>query len=798
MGIRRFTCTATLTNAVTQSYQWLFRSSAIPGATAATYDLDPAFSGGDLVCSVTGVDSNQSPKSRNSNAVAIAPRADVQPGQMGAPLVSQVSWDQFIIILGAAPNDVGSGISSYSVRYSIDEANWTEIDVALGSETLVAGLAAETVYYVQNIAENGAGGTWSTSTVVTTDAAPVAAVAPDAFQDLGWSVADLGSGGDATYTITQMPSTGGSAITDVVARVNGGTQFSLGLTDAGSATGINRFTDGVASTTEIAAVNAIGQGAWSIGKPITTSTFTAGTVSAQTAEFGALTRALSGGFQPVNTIGEVIPLTSGSTPTLQSGSLSVYTASIVNGRLVFSAPGSAPGAPNGAVLRCAYTGGTVDITISQTANTYHVATDDEAFTILGRHNVPRIIGSLGSGQTCVFRRGSYNLGSGGYMLRNKTYASTATIRGEGTLAVKQSAMTFENTNNITIENFFFDQPAATAGFMITLTGVTSGIIVQDCRFRGRVDDYSGVFDGSAKAQNNATAIRSVGGSLGHSFSGTVRRNLFTDVYDIAVVQLNSAGGLVWTDNEWHHFFRDGLKIGAGAAANTAPIYIERNVIYERLNVSIADPHGDTVVQFGGNGGQNLTNCRIIQNVCFTTGINSDGYSHGITGFTDGPNLATRFENLICVGNIVISGASHHITLVTVSGIVRNNLLVRQSGSIDGDGNATYLANGATDSGFSGPYGTIYAANNMTDVALQGAISNQTGNVVLGKAGATIPYTTAFEATGGLPAATFAEVKTKWASKVAYAGKGPLGNALLTYGNPRDASGWYVDPALLVP
>ena len=125
---------------------------------------------------------------------------------------------------------------------------------------------------MQNIAENGAGGTWSTSTVVTTDAAPVSAVAPDAFQDLGWSVADLGSGGDATYTITQMPSTGGSAITDVVARVNGGTQFSLGLTNAGSATGVNRFTDGVASTTEIAAVNAIGQGGWSTTKPITTST----------------------------------------------------------------------------------------------------------------------------------------------------------------------------------------------------------------------------------------------------------------------------------------------------------------------------------------------------------------------------------------------------------------------------------------------------------------------------------------------------------------------------------------------
>ena len=796
MGIRRFICTTTLTGAASQSYQWVFNGQNISGATSAGYELDTAFAGGDLVCSVTGVDSNGRSKSKKSNAIAIAPRAAVAPGQMGAPLVSQISWDQFIVSLGAAPNDLGTGISSYAVRYSTDQTNWTEIDIASGAEVLVAGLAAETVYYVQNIARNAAGGTWSTSTTVTTDAAPVTAVAPDAFQDLGWSVADLGSGGDATYTITQMPTTGGSAITDVVARVNGGTQFSLGLTAVGSATGINRFTDGVASTTEIAAVNAIGQGGWSIAKPCTTSTFTAGTVSAQTAEFGALTRTLAGGFQPVNTIGEVVPLTSGSTPTLQSGSLSVYTASIVNGRLVFSAPGSAPGAPNGAVLRCAYTGGTVDITISQTSNTYHVATDDEAFTILGRSNPPTKTGVLAAGQTCVFRRGSYDLGIGGRMLKNKTYGSTATIRGEGTLAVKPSSMTFETTTNITIENFFFDQPAATAGNILTFIGDCSGITVQDNRFRGRVDDYSGVFDGNF--YSNATAIKTVKTGTLYSTSGTFRRNLFTDLYDIAVIQCGNAAGFLWTDNEYHHFFRDGLKIGVGGAALTAPVHIERNVVYDRLNVTILDPHGDCVVQFGANNAQYLTNCRIIQNVCFPASINASGYSQGITAFNDTTNISTRFENLICVGNIIISGASHHLTLPTYSGIVRNNLLVRQSGSIDGDGAATYLANGGTNSGFSGPYGTIYAANNMTDNAMQGTISNQTGNIVLGPAGATIPYTTAFEATGGLPATTFAEVKTKWASKVAYAGKGPLGNALLTYGNPRDASGWFVDPTLLVP
>lgn len=792
MGIRRFTCTATLTNAVTQSYQWLFRGTAIPGATAATYDLDTALTGGDLVCSVTGVDSNQSPKSRNSNAVAIPPRADVQPGQMGAPLVSQVSWDQFIVILGAAPNDVGSGISSYSVRYSTDQSNWTEIDVAFGSETLVAGLAAETVYYVQNIAENGAGGTWSASTTVTTDAPPVTAVAPDAFQDLGWAVADLGSGGDATYTITQMPATGGSAITDVVARVNGGTQFSLGLTDAGSATGINRFTDGVASTTEIAAVNAIGQGGWSISKPITTSTFTAGTVSAQTAEFGALTRALEGGFQPVNTLGEVVPLTSGSTVTLLSGS-PPPAASIVNGRLVFNGVG----APNGAVLRCAYAGGTVDITISQTANTYHVATDDEASTILGRSNAPTKTGALSAGQTCVFRRGNYNLGGAGRMLRNKPLASEAILRGEGTLAVKQSSMRFENTTNITIENFFFDQPAATAGSLLNFTGDCSGITVQDCRFRGRVDDYSGVFDGtSAATYSNVTAILTVKTGTLYSTSGTFRRNLFSDLYDVAFVQCENAGGFIWTDNEYHHFFRDGLKIGVAGAGLTAPIRFERNVAYERLNVSIEDPHGDCLIQFAGNGGVPLTNCRIIQNTYFTTGINSDAYSQAITAFTDTTTLASQFENLICVGNILICGGSHHITLATRSGIYRNNLCVTQTADPKGD--AIIRAGGPGNSGFTGPYGTVYLNNNMTDIATIGPITNSSGNIVLGKAGATIPYTTAFEATGGLPATTFAEVKTKWASKVAYAGKGPLGNALLTYGNPRDASGWFVDPALLVP
>ena len=59
---------------------------------------------------------------------------------------------------------------------------------------------------------------------------------PSQFASGGWSVADDGTGGDITITISALPSDGGSAITDIEYQIDGGTWTSLGGTTPAAST----------------------------------------------------------------------------------------------------------------------------------------------------------------------------------------------------------------------------------------------------------------------------------------------------------------------------------------------------------------------------------------------------------------------------------------------------------------------------------------------------------------------------------------------------------------------------------
>lgn len=100
----------------------------------------------------------------------------------------------------------------------------------------------------------------------------VAATVPAAFAPAAWLLGDAGTGGDATVTLLSLPDTGGSVITDVEFRRDGGTWSVL---PAYAGTGVytlsDLFTDGVASTVELRAVNAEGAGAPSDTKSVTTT-----------------------------------------------------------------------------------------------------------------------------------------------------------------------------------------------------------------------------------------------------------------------------------------------------------------------------------------------------------------------------------------------------------------------------------------------------------------------------------------------------------------------------------------------
>lgn len=93
---------------------------------------------------------------------------------------------------------------------------------------------------------------------------------PDAFVIGEWSIADDGTNGDATVTVSTLPADNGSSLTNLQYRIDGGSAVALG----GSTTGtypIAGFTDTVATDVELRAVNGIGNGPWGDVKSVTTT-----------------------------------------------------------------------------------------------------------------------------------------------------------------------------------------------------------------------------------------------------------------------------------------------------------------------------------------------------------------------------------------------------------------------------------------------------------------------------------------------------------------------------------------------
>lgn len=112
---------------------------------------------------------------------------------------------------------------------------------------------------------------------------------------------------------------------------------------------------------QVRLTNAGGITAWTDSNLLLVAT---GGAIAQTATFGTVTPAGSGGWRPQLASGAVEALTSYN--SLTGGSLGAYVPSIVSGRLVFTGGGA--GAPNGAVLNCTGASGRVyNVTIATAA-----------------------------------------------------------------------------------------------------------------------------------------------------------------------------------------------------------------------------------------------------------------------------------------------------------------------------------------------------------------------------------------------------------------------------------------------
>ncbi|WP_428516250.1 fibronectin type III domain-containing protein [Roseovarius sp.] len=144
------------------------------GGVDVTGDMDgdeytiPTDAGGDDLVWTETASNGVSPNAQQSVSETVV--ADTAPAQMAAPTVTATSATEISVDLATAPDDGGSEITGYDLRWSTNQADWTTL-LDIADPQTIDELTAETEYFVQTRAVNAVGpGPWSASGSDTTDA----------------------------------------------------------------------------------------------------------------------------------------------------------------------------------------------------------------------------------------------------------------------------------------------------------------------------------------------------------------------------------------------------------------------------------------------------------------------------------------------------------------------------------------------------------------------------------------------------------------------------------------------------
>ncbi len=160
------------------------------------------------------------------------------------------------------------------IEYRLDSGAWTSLSQAnVGDaplfDSFIDGVATDV--QIRAVNAGGTGPASDTKTITTT----AGANRPDAFTSSDWSIADAGTGGDATLTITAVPANGGSPLQIIqystTSATGGFGPIGYQSKTPGSYPLSNAFNDGVATNVWLRAVNANGAGPSNGPKSVTTT-----------------------------------------------------------------------------------------------------------------------------------------------------------------------------------------------------------------------------------------------------------------------------------------------------------------------------------------------------------------------------------------------------------------------------------------------------------------------------------------------------------------------------------------------
>lgn len=165
--------------------------------------------------------------------------------------------------ISALPSNGGSALTA--LQYKIGGGSWLDFaGVGTGSRT-ISGFTDLVSTNVNIRAVNAIGPSPDSDTKSITTTAGATAPAAMTVGQWGWATAGAGQ---ITVNLLVAPSNGGSAITDYQYKIGAGAWTSFGTSALGSYT-ISGFTDGVATNLLVRAINAIGNGADSDTKVVT-------------------------------------------------------------------------------------------------------------------------------------------------------------------------------------------------------------------------------------------------------------------------------------------------------------------------------------------------------------------------------------------------------------------------------------------------------------------------------------------------------------------------------------------------
>lgn len=170
-------------------------------------------------------------------------------------LADAVSGGDLTVNILTLPYNGGSAITD--IEYRVDGGSWTSSGQSTTGSFTLSGLTDNVEYDVEIRAVNAIGNGLASDLKSATPTA--AATVPSAFVAGNWTLTNPSTSGDLTVNVTALPSNGGSAITAIQYRVDGGTWTASGISGIGSFI-ISGLTDTVEYDVELRAVNAIGNG----------------------------------------------------------------------------------------------------------------------------------------------------------------------------------------------------------------------------------------------------------------------------------------------------------------------------------------------------------------------------------------------------------------------------------------------------------------------------------------------------------------------------------------------------------